>query len=103
MILDPQKTQVAFNSEWLGRMSFEDVIRLGAKMTVARVLERDDFTNRLRSGVPIFMHELLYPLCQATESVNLQADGELGGPDQTCNYEMGEERQPEVGSTTHEE
>jgi len=97
MILDPQKTQVAFNSEWLGRMSFEDVIRLGAKMTVARVLERDDFTNRLRSGVPIFMHELLYPLCQAMDSVNLQADVELGGTDQKFNNLMGRDLQREFG------
>ncbi len=96
-ILDPQKTRVVFNSEWLGRMSFEDVIRLGAKTTVARVIERDDFANRLRSGVPIFMHELLYPLCQAMDSVQLQADVELGGTDQKFNNLMGRDLQREFG------
>src|SRR5437899_8072610 len=101
LILDPQKTQVAFNSEWLGRMSFEDVIRLGAKMTVARVLERDDFTNRLRSGVPIFMHELLYPLCQAMASVNLQADVALGGTDQKFNNLMGRDLHGAFGQEPH--
>src|SRR5437899_11940719 len=96
-ILDPQKTKVVFNSEWLGRMSFEEVIRLGAKTTVARVREGDDFTNRLRSGVPIFMHELFYPLCQAMDSVNLQADVELGGTDQKFNNLMGRDLQREFG------
>ncbi|HVH30301.1 MAG TPA: tyrosine--tRNA ligase [bacterium] len=96
-ILDPQKTQVVSNSEWLGRMTFEDVIRLGAKTTVARVLERDDFANRLRAGVPIFMHELLYPLCQAMDSVQLQADVELGGTDQKFNNLMGRDLQREFG------
>src|SRR2546425_9274407 len=80
-ILDPQKTQVVSNSEWLGQMMFEDVIRLGAKTTVARVLERDDFSNRLRAGIPVFMHELLYPLCQAMDSVHLHAAVERGGTD----------------------
>jgi len=96
-ILDPQKTRVVFNSQWLSPMSFEDVIRLGAKTTVARVLERDDFANRLRSGVPIFMHELLYPLCQAMDSVQLQADVELGGTDQKFNNLMGRDLQREYG------
>ena len=96
-ILDPQKTQVVSNSEWLGRMTFEDVIRLGAKTTVARVLERDDFANRLRAGIPIFMHELLYPLCQAMDSVELQADVELGGTDQKFNNLMGRDLQREFG------
>src|SRR3989454_1973230 len=96
-ILDPQKTKVVFNSEWLGRMSFEEVIRLGAKTTVARVLERDDFTNRLRSGVPIFMHELFYPLCQAYDSVAIAADVELGGTDQKFNNLMGRDLQRELG------
>jgi tyrosyl-tRNA synthetase len=96
-ILDSQKTRVVFNSEWLGRMSFEDVIRLGAKMTVAHILERDDFTHRLHSGMPIFMHELMYPLCQAMDSVQLQADVELGGTDQKFNNLMGRELQREFG------
>jgi len=96
-ILDPKKTRVVFNSQWLAPMRFEDVIRLGAKTTVARVLERDDFANRLRSGVPIFMHELLYPLCQAMDSVQLQADVELGGTDQKFNNLMGRDLQREFG------
>ena len=96
-ILDPQKTQVVSNSEWLGRMMFEDVVRLGAKTTVARVLERDDFANRLRAGIPVFMHELLYPLCQAMDSVQLQADVELGGTDQKFNNLMGRDLQREFG------
>jgi len=96
-ILDPQRTQVVSNSEWLGRMTFEDVIRLGAKTTVARVLERDDFANRLRAGIPVFMHELLYPLCQAMDSVQLQADVELGGTDQKFNNLMGRDLQREFG------
>jgi tyrosyl-tRNA synthetase len=96
-ILDPQQTRVVFNSEWLGPMGFEDVIRLGAKTTVARVLERDDFSNRLRAGIPIFMHELLYPLCQAMDSVQLQADVELGGTDQKFNNLMGRDLQREFG------
>ncbi len=96
-ILDQQKTRVVFNSEWLGPMGFEDVIRLGAKTTVARVLERDDFANRLRAGIPIFMHELLYPLCQAMDSVQLQADVELGGTDQKFNNLMGRDLQREYG------
>lgn len=96
-ILDPQKTQVVSNSEWLGRMTFEDVIRLGAKTTVARVLERDDFANRLRAGIPVFMHELLYPLCQAMDSVQLHADVELGGTDQKFNNLMGRDLQREFG------
>ncbi len=96
-ILDPQKTQVVSNSEWLGRMMFEDVIRLGAKTTVARVLERDDFANRLRAGIPVFMHELLYPLCQAMDSVQLRADVELGGTDQKFNNLMGRDLQREFG------
>jgi tyrosyl-tRNA synthetase len=96
-ILDPQKTRVVFNSQWLRPMSFEDVIRLGAKTTVARIMERDDFANRFRAGTPIFMHELMYPLCQAMDSVQLQADVELGGTDQKFNNLMGRDLQREVG------
>lgn len=96
-ILDPAKTKVVFNSEWLAPLTFEDVIKLGAKTTVARVLERDDFTNRLRTGTPVFMHELLYPLCQAYDSVKLQADVELGGTDQKFNNLMGRDLQREFG------
>ncbi|MGH2397839.1 MAG: tyrosine--tRNA ligase [bacterium] len=96
-ILDPAKTKVVYNSEWLAPLNFEEVIKLGAKTTVARVLERDDFTNRLRTGSPVFMHELMYPLCQAYDSVNLQADVELGGTDQKFNNLMGRDLQREFG------
>jgi len=96
-ILDPARTKVVFNSEWLAKLRFEDVIKLSAKTTVARVLERDDFTTRLKSGTPIFMHEIMYPLCQAYDSVMLEADVELGGTDQKFNNLMGRDLQREVG------
>ncbi|MBI2973453.1 MAG: tyrosine--tRNA ligase, partial [Armatimonadetes bacterium] len=96
-ILDPAKTKVALNSEWLAPLKFEDIIKLGAKTTVARVLERDDFANRLKAGIPIFLHELMYPLCQAYDSVKLQADVELGGTDQKFNNLMGRDLQREFG------
>ncbi len=96
-ILDPRKTRVVFNSEWLAPLSFEDLIRLGSKTTVARILERDDFTTRMRAGIPIFMHEIFYPLCQAYDSVMLQADVELGGTDQKFNNLMGRDLQREFG------
>ena len=95
LILDPQKTKVVFNSEWLAKMSFRDVIHLAAKVTVARVLERDDFTNRLAAGLPIALHELLYPPCQAYDSVVLEADIEMGGTDQRFNILMGRDLQRE--------
>ncbi len=96
-ILDPQRTRVVFNSEWLARLSLGDFIQLGAKTTVARILERDDFTVRLRGGIPIFLHEIFYPLCQAYDSVHLQADVELGGTDQKFNNLMGRDLQREFG------
>ncbi len=96
-ILDPQRTRVVFNSEWLARLSLGDLIQLGAKTTVARILERDDFTNRMRGGIPIFLHEIFYPLCQAYDSVQLQADVELGGTDQKFNNLMGRDLQREFG------
>jgi tyrosyl-tRNA synthetase len=96
-ILDPAKTRVVFNSQWLRPMGFEAVIELAAKTTVARVMERDDFATRFRSGTPIFMHELLYPLCQAMDSVRLEADVELGGTDQKFNNLMGRDLQREFG------
>ena len=96
-ILDPEKTRVVFNGQWLRPMTFEDVIRLGAKTTVARIMERDDFANRFRAGTPIFMHELMYPLCQAMDSVRLEADVELGGTDQKFNNLMGRDLQREFG------
>ncbi len=96
-ILDPERTRVVFNSQWLGPMRFADVVRLASKVTVARVMERDDFTQRWREGIPIGLHELLYPLCQAYDSVALQADVELGGTDQKFNLLMGRNLQREFG------
>ncbi|MDR7415403.1 MAG: tyrosine--tRNA ligase [Armatimonadota bacterium] len=96
-ILDPERTRVVFNSQWLAPMRFADVIRLASKVTVARVMERDDFTERWREGIPIGLHELLYPLCQAYDSVALRADVELGGTDQKFNLLMGRNLQREFG------
>jgi len=96
-ILDPARTRVVFNSQWLAPMRFADVIRLASKTTVARVMERDDFAARWREGISIGLHELLYPLCQAYDSVALQADVELGGTDQKFNNLMGRDLQREFG------
>jgi tyrosyl-tRNA synthetase len=97
LILDEARTRVVFNSQWLGAMSFADVIRLASRTTVARIMERDDFTTRFRGGVPIHLHELLYPLCQGYDSVAIESDVELGGTDQKFNNLMGRELQREVG------
>jgi tyrosyl-tRNA synthetase len=88
-ILDERKTVIRFNSEWLGQMSFDDVIRLAGKYSVARMIERDDFSKRLSEGRPISLHELLYPLAQGYDSVALKADVELGGTDQKFNLLVG--------------
>ncbi len=96
-ILDPEKTEVRFNSEWLAPLRFEDLIRLAAKYTVARLLERDDFSKRYREGTPISIHELFYPLAQAYDSVFLHADVELGGTDQKFNLLVGREIQRDYG------
>jgi len=96
-ILDPEKTVIDFNSRWLGNLTSFDVINLMAKYTVARILERDDFANRLANGQPISTHELLYPLMQAYDSVALAADVELGGTDQKFNLLVGREIQREFG------
>lgn len=88
-ILDAEKTEVRFNSEWLSKLTFEDVIKLAATTTVARMLERDDFQKRYQNQVPIGIHEFFYPLMQAYDSVELKADIELGGTDQTFNILMG--------------
>lgn len=88
-VLDPEKTTVRFNSEWLSQLNFEDVIKLAATTTVARILERDDFQNRYQNQVPIGIHEFFYPLMQAYDSIELKADIELGGTDQTFNILMG--------------
>lgn len=92
-ILDPGRTEIRFNSEWLGRMDFARVIRLAAQYTVARILERDDFQTRYREGRPIGVHEFLYPLAQGHDSVVLKADVELGGTDQKFNLLVGRELQ----------
>ena len=96
-ILDPAKTEIRFNSEWLAAMKFEDTIRLCSKYTVARILERDDFTRRLKDGTPISVHELLYPLAQGYDSVMLKCDVELGGTDQKFNLLVGRELQRDSG------
>ena len=96
-ILDIEKTEIRPNSEWLGRMNFEDVLRLCAKTTIARIMERDDFTKRWDAHQPIGMHELMYPLLQGTDSVALEADVELGGNDQKFNNLMGRQLQEANG------
>jgi tyrosyl-tRNA synthetase len=96
-ILDPEKTEIRFNSEWLDKLRFEDMIRLSAKYTVARILERDDFEKRLKNGTPISMHEILYPLVQGYDSVMLECDVELGGTDQKFNLLVGRELQRDYG------
>ena len=92
-ILDKNKTKIVFNSEWLSKMTFEDVIKLASKYTVARIMERDDFKNRFENNLPLSMHELLYPLMQGYDSVALNADIEIGGTDQTFNLLVGRELQ----------
>jgi tyrosyl-tRNA synthetase len=92
-ILDPAKTELRFNSEWLEPMKWQELVRLSAKYTVARILERDDFAKRLKEGTPISMHELLYPLAQGYDSVALKCDVELGGTDQRFNLLVGRELQ----------
>lgn len=96
-ILDREKTVIDFNSRWLGKLTSFDIINLAAKYTVARILERDDFSNRLKKGQPISCHEILYPLMQAYDSVALKADVELGGTDQKFNLLVGREIQREFG------
>ncbi|MDP3582628.1 MAG: tyrosine--tRNA ligase, partial [Ignavibacteria bacterium] len=98
-ILHPEKTNIVHNSEWLGKMTFEDVIKLSSKYTVARMLERDDFTKRYKGGIPISMHEILYPLAQAMDSVAIKSDVELGGTDQKFNLLVGRDIQREFGVT----
>jgi tyrosyl-tRNA synthetase len=96
-ILDPEKTEVVFNSTWMGKMDASDMIRLAATHTVARMLERDDFRKRYTSEQPIAIHEFLYPLIQGYDSVALKADMELGGTDQKFNLLMGRELQGHFG------
>ncbi len=96
-ILDPDRTEVVFNSTWMGKMDASDMIRLAATHTVARMLERDDFHKRYTGGQPIAIHEFLYPLIQGYDSVALKADMELGGTDQKFNLLMGRELQGHFG------
>ncbi|MED3798105.1 tyrosine--tRNA ligase [Lysinibacillus capsici] len=96
-VLDPNKTTVLFNSEWLAKLSFEEVIKLAATTSVARLLEREDFQKRYQQHIPIGIHEFFYPLMQAHDSVELEADIELGGTDQTFNILMGRTLQKHRG------
>lgn len=105
-ILDPDKTEIRFNSEWLGQLSSDEIIRIAAQMTVARMLERDDFDSRFKGERAIYIHEFLYPLLQGYDSVILEADVELGGTDQIFNLLVGRDLQryfgqiPQVVMTT---
>jgi len=96
-ILDPEKTQILFNSEWSDKLGAEGMIRLASRYTVARLLERDDFSKRLKNNQPVALHELLYPLMQGYDSVAMKADVELGGTDQKFNLLVGRELQKQYG------
>ncbi len=96
-ILDPDRTEIRFNGDWLGPMGFAEVIKLAAKTTVARIMERDDFTNRWNEHRPIALHEILYPLCQGYDSVAVESDIELGGNDQKFNNLVGRDLQGHYG------
>ena len=96
-VLDAEKTEVRFNSEWLSKLDFADVLKLASKYTVARMLERDDFHKRYTEGRPISIHEFMYPLMQGYDSIALKADVEFGGTDQTFNLLMGRHLQGEEG------
>jgi tyrosyl-tRNA synthetase len=96
-ILDPERTQILFNSEWSDKLGAEGIIRLASRYTVARLLERDDFSRRYKGGQPIALHELLYPLMQGYDSVAMKADVELGGTDQLFNLLVGRELQKQFG------
>lgn len=96
-ILDPDKTEIMFNSQWMDKLSAKDMIKIAAQHTVARMLERDDFGQRYKSGQPIAIHEFLYPLIQGYDSVAMKADVELGGTDQKFNLLVGRELQKNAG------
>lgn len=96
-VLDPERVEVHFNGDWFSPMSFERVIGLGSRATVARMLERDDFAKRYAAGAPIGIHEFLYPLMQAHDSVEMRADVEIGGTDQTFNILLGRQLQKDAG------
>jgi len=99
-VLDPEKTEIRFNSEWLLGLDFEQMVRLCSRYTVARMLERDDFSKRYKSELPISIHEFLYPLAQAYDSVALEADVELGGTDQKFNLLVGRDIQRDYGQAS---
>ncbi len=96
-ILIPERTEFRYNSEWSNRLTSKDIISLASKYTVARILEREDFSQRLNQGIPVFIHEILYPLFQGYDSVAVKADIELGGADQYWNLLVGRELQREFG------
>ena len=96
-LLNAKKTEVLFNSQWLGKKSADFILELAARETVARMLERDDFNKRFKSGQPIAIHEFIYPLLQGWDSVEVEADIELGGTDQKFNLLMGRELQKQMG------
>jgi tyrosyl-tRNA synthetase len=96
-VLDMQRTEVVRNGEWFGQLTFHDVLKLAAKATVARTLERDDFADRYKAGTPIYLHEMLYPLMQGYDSVMVRSDIEIGGTDQTFNLLVGRDLQRDGG------
>ena len=98
-VLDKTKTDIRYNSEWLGKLSLEETLSMAASVTVARMLERDDFKSRFESGTPIGIHEFMYPLLQARDSIALKADIEVGGSDQTFNLLMGRTLQKQFGQS----
>ncbi|MBP8272063.1 MAG: tyrosine--tRNA ligase, partial [Sphaerotilus sp.] len=97
LVLDPARTEIRYNSEWSDPLGARGLIALASRYTVARMMERDDFTNRFKAGTPISVHEFLYPLMQGYDSVALQSDLELGGTDQKFNLLMGRHLQQEYG------
>ena len=101
-ILDKDKTKIVYNSEWLEKMNFKDVLELTGKYTVARLLERDDFNNRFNNKTPIGVHEFMYPLMQGYDSVAIHADIEIGGTDQTFNLLVGRDLQKDYGQQPHD-
>jgi tyrosyl-tRNA synthetase len=98
-ILDPNRTEIVFNSEWLGKMNFMEVIRLNSRVTLQQMLQRDDFKARMEQGLPVFLHELQYPILQGWDSVVVRADVELGATDQLFNIMVGRDLQKEEGQS----
>src|SRR5690606_23064456 len=97
MVLDPERTEIRYNADWCEQLGASGIIQLASRYTVARMMERDDFTKRFKGGVPIAVHEFLYPLLQGYDSVVLKSDLELGGTDQKFNLLVGRELQKEYG------